>query len=476
MLKEHNYRPKEQVLNKAAECLEEKWARREAPYQMDSNEYLDRQAATESNARSYPRRFPLAIAKAEGMFLEDTDGRVFMDCLSGAGTLALGHNHPSILQAIRNCIDQKLPLHTLDLTTPVKDAFVAKIMSVLPTQLQGKCKIQFCSPSGSDGIEAAIKLVKTATGRRGIFSFNGGYHGMSHGALAMTGAKSPKQAIHNLMKDVTFLPYPYHYRCPFGIGGEKAEEVSLHYIENMLKDTHSGVNLPAAFILEVVQGEGGSIPASDHWVRGIREITARYEIPLIIDEVQSGIGRTGTMFSFEASGITPDVVVISKAVGGSLPLSIMIYQEDLDQWKPGAHAGTFRGNQMAMATGTAVIDFIQENNLIDNAAKVGKYLLTKLKKLQEKYPVVGEVRGRGLMIGVEIVDTTAKPDPLGSYPTNSALASRIQQECFREGLIVETGGRADCVLRLLPPLTLTAEQAKTIVGIFDRTIARALKA
>ncbi|MEO0776648.1 MAG: diaminobutyrate--2-oxoglutarate transaminase family protein, partial [Bacteroidota bacterium] len=327
----------------------------------------------------------------------------------------------------------------------------------------------------SDGIEAAIKLVKTATGRRGIFTFKGGYHGMSHGALAMTGAKSPKRAIHNLMKDVTFLPFPYHYRCPFGVGGAKAEEISLHYIENLLRDTHSGVNLPAAFILEVVQGEGGSIPASNEWIRGIRKITARYEIPLIIDEVQAGIGRTGTMFAFEASGIIPDVVVSSKAVGGSLPLSIVMYRDYLDQWGPGAHAGTFRGNQMAMATGMAVIQYIQDHQLVDNAAQVGNYLMTKLRKLQEKYPVIGEVRGRGLMIGVEIVDTTAKPNALGSYPTNGSLASRIQRECFREGLIVETGGRADCVLRLLPPLTLTAEQAKTIVDIFDLTIARALK-
>jgi diaminobutyrate-2-oxoglutarate transaminase len=451
--------------------LEELWINSIKPYVFDRDEsFIATQEKHESNARTYARKFPISIRKGLGIYVEDTKGKIFMDCLAGAGTLALGHNHPLVIEALRDCLDNQNVLMALDISTPVKDRFINTLLENLPKEFADNCKLQFCSPSGADAVEAAIKLCKIATGRSGVFSFTGGYHGMTHGALSLTASKAEKLLVSNLMKDVTFLPYPYNYRCPFGIGGDACDDVSLHYIENILKDSHSGINLPAAFILEVVQGEGGVIVSSDKWIKGIREITQRYNIPLIIDEVQTGVGRTGTMFAFEASGIIPDIIVISKAIGGSLPLSLIAYDKKFDKWTAGAHAGTFRGNQLAMNAGIAVLDHIRDNNILDNVKKQGEYFINELNILKQKYSCIGEVRGKGLMIGIEIVDPLSSKDNLGIFQTNYELSKKIQISCLENGLIVELGGRNDSVIRLLPPLTITNKQAKNIIGILNNVI------
>jgi diaminobutyrate-2-oxoglutarate transaminase len=450
------------------------WESAERPYTSSSHEFITNQQNYESNARTYARRFKLAISKAEGIFVQDPEGRVFIDCLCGAGSIALGHNHHRVYEAIMDCLRNKNALLTLDIATPIKDRFVNMLLESFPASFAENCKIQFCSPSGADAAEAAVKLVKTATGRSTIFAFGGAYHGMTHGALALTGCKSVKEPIHNLMKDVHFMPFPYPYRCPFGVGGDEAEEISLHFIEHQLKDPYSGITKPAAILLEVIQGEGGVIPASDKWIRGIRDITSRYDVPLIIDEVQAGIGKTGDMYAFESSGIVPDVVMISKSIGGSLPLALIAYNKKLDQWKSGAHTGTFRGNQMAMAAGTAVLETIKEERLLENAAFMGKFFKDEFTRLQDKYSCVGDVRGRGLMVGMEIVDSSLPSDQLGSFPGNTELAYQIVAECFRNGLIIETGGRQDCVIRVLPPLNITREQGETIMEIIDNAMATVL--
>ncbi|HWK51268.1 MAG TPA: diaminobutyrate--2-oxoglutarate transaminase family protein, partial [Steroidobacter sp.] len=329
-------------------------------YTFGSNVLLARQERQESNARSYPRRIPLALKRARGIHVEDVEGRVFIDCLAGAGTLALGHNHPVVIEAIRSVLDSEVPLHTLDLTTPIKDQFVQDLFGFLPPAFASQAKIQFTGPTGTDGVEAALKLVRTATGRSTVLAFQGGYHGMSQGSLALMGnlkAKTPLGAL--LSHGVQFLPFPYDYRCPFGLGGETGVSVNLNYLSNLVNDPEGGVQPPAAVIVEAVQGEGGVIPAANTWLRGLREITQQAGIPLIIDEVQTGFGRTGRRFAFEHAEIVPDVIVLSKAIGGSLPLSVMLYRDALDVWQPGAHAGTFRGNQMAMAAGSAVIRYIE---------------------------------------------------------------------------------------------------------------------
>jgi diaminobutyrate-2-oxoglutarate transaminase len=368
-----------------------------------------------------------------------------------------------------------VPLLTLDITTPVKDRFVDDLLSSLPENFARNAKIQFCSPSGADGIEAAIKLVKIATGKRGIIAFQGSYHGMTHGALSVTGMVKNKENIQGLMPDVVFLPYPYDYRCPFGLGGEMGEQVNLHYMESLLKDPCSGLPPIAGVLVEVVQGEGGCIPASDSWMRGLREITLKYDIPLIVDEVQTGIGRTGNMFAFERSGIVPDVIVVSKAIGGALPLSLIVYHNKYDKWPQGAHVGTFRGNQLAMAAGSAVLNVIREEQLINNANIVGDYMLSECMHLQTRFPFIGDVRGRGLMVAAEIVNTKAEPDSRGKYPVRAQLALAIQYECFRRGVIIELGGREDSTVRFLPPLTITLEQAGEIMNIFKESLTACAK-
>lgn len=438
------------------------------------NIYLERQAHVESNARSYPRRLPIAISRARGIYVEDTAGKVYIDCLACAGTLALGHNHPVVQKALINHLTSDAPLQTLDITTPIKDTFITKLFQSLPSELAKNARIQFCSPSGSDAVEAAVKLAKTATGRRPVLSFSGGYHGMTNGSLSLMGNLSAKAPIPNLMPEVQFLPYPYLYRCPFGLSGDQSINSNLHYIENLLSDPESGVLPPAAIIVEAIQGEGGVIPAPTRWLKGLRELTQRFKIPLIMDEVQSGLGRCGMMYAFEAAGIIPDILVLSKAIGGGLPLSVIVYKEELDTWSPGAHAGTFRGNQLAMSAGIATFDVIKSLELDKHARAMGEYLSQHLKSIQQDFSFLGDVRGRGLMLGVEIVDPE-KSSKNKTHPTFPQLAKAIQQRCFTNGLILELGGRDGCTIRFLPPLIITKNEIDQVADIFLKAVTTALQ-
>ncbi|WP_191832702.1 aspartate aminotransferase family protein [Pseudomonas fluorescens] len=447
----------------------------ETLYHFEESPLLARQKQQESNARSYPRRIPLALKKARGLYVEDVEGRQFIDCLAGAGTLALGHNHPVVIEAIQQVLADELPLHTLDLTTPVKDQFVQDLFGLLPQALRDEAKIQFCGPTGTDAVEAALKLVRTATGRTTVLSFQGGYHGMSQGALSLMGSLAPKKPLAGLLSNgVQFLPYPYDYRCPFGLGGEAGVKVNLHYLENLLTDPEGGVQLPAAVIVEAVQGEGGVIPADLEWLRGVRRITEKAGVALIVDEIQSGFARTGKMFAFEHAGIVPDVVVMSKAIGGSLPLAVVVYRQWLDTWQPGAHAGTFRGNQMAMAAGSAVMKYIKDHALCAHAQAMGERLSGHLRHLQKDFAQLGDIRGRGLMLGVELVDPAGAKDALGHPVACPQLAPLVQRECLKRGLILELGGRQGAVVRFLPPLVITAEQIDEVAARFGRALAAAV--
>ncbi|GHF34754.1 MULTISPECIES: diaminobutyrate--2-oxoglutarate transaminase [Streptomyces] len=436
---------------------------------------LHRQHTRESAARTYARTFPIVPVRADGMTVEGADGRRYLDCLSGAGTLALGHNHPVVLDALRRTLDSGAPLHVLDLATAEKDDYTGALFESLPRGFAETAKVHFCGPAGTDAVEAALKLTQTATGRRGVLAFTGAYHGMTAGALAATGNVAVKQPLPT-GGEVTRLPYPYAYRCPFGVGGERGAELSAAYVERLLDDPSGGVLPPAAMILEVVQGEGGVIPAPDGWLREMRRITAERGIPLIVDEVQTGAGRTGRMWAVEHSGIVPDVMVLSKAIGGSLPMAVVLYHEDYDGWQPGAHTGTFRGNTLAMAAGAATLRHIAESGLAERAADVGARMTARLTALRDELPVIGDVRGRGLMIGVELVDPAAAPDACGAHPAAPELAARVRAGCLSRGLIVELGGRHDAVLRLLPPLTITDEQAETVLDRLTDAITEAAAA
>jgi diaminobutyrate-2-oxoglutarate transaminase len=291
----------------------------------------------------------------------------------------------------------------------------------------------------------------------------------------VSGESVPKAAIGGLSAEVQFLPFPSDYRCPFGIGGQAGADIGLRYIESILDDPNSGVLLPAGMLLEVIQGEGGVNCVPDAWLRDIRRLTERCGVPLIIDEVQTGLGRTGRLYAFQHAGITPDVLVLSKAIGGGLPLSVVLYRRDLDQWRPGAHAGTFRGNQLAFVAGAATIRYVREQGLDVNAAEMGSALRAELEAIAREEPIIGDVRGRGLMIGVEVVDESRDGAVAGIPSSSGKLSRAIQHECLRRGLIVELGGRNGAVVRILPPLILTPSDVEAIVDRFRdavRAVAR----
>lgn len=436
-----------------------------------TNQYfITRQESTESNARSYPRKFPFALAKAEGSWVEDVEGNRYLDFLCGAGTLALGHNDPEVNKAMVELIQSGAPLHTLDLTTPTKDAFVETMLSKLPKELGENAKIQFCSPSGTDATDAALKLCKTATGRTSIIAFQGAYHGMGHGAMACTGNLGAKSKINGLMPEVHFFPFPNSYRCPFGLGGDAGIDACCAFFEKTLKDPESGIPLPAAVIIEPIQGEGGVIPAPVKFLQTIRRVTKELGIPMICDEIQCGMGRSGKLFAFEYADIVPDVVLVSKAIGGTQPLAIVIYNKELDKWAPGAHAGTFRGNQLAMKAGTVVLNRVSEPDFLSEVVRKGDMYRARVNAIKEKVSIIGDVRGKGLMCGIEFVDPRGQKDSLGAYPFSGEIAARVQHLCFENKLVMEKGGRFGSVMRCLCALNISDEDLNHGLDIFEKVV------
>lgn len=413
-----------------------------------SAEMLARQAQRESNARTYPRRIPIAIADAHGSFVRDLDGNTFIDFLTGAGVLSLGHNHPELAQVVTDQLTRLV--HGLDFPTPAKDAFIEAQFAMLPPGLRDRMKVHFCGPTGGDAVDAAIKLCKTATNRGDVISFQGSFHGSGHLAMALSGLVPQKQPIRAGVPGIHFFPYSYCARCPLELAPSTCASNCVTYLEQTLHNQNGGIPLPAAVILEMVQGEGGVVPARREFAQRVRALTAELDIPLIVDEVQTGCGRTGTWFAFEQYDIEPDVIVMSKALSGiGLPVAIILYDKRLDVWEPGAHIGTFRGNQLAFAAGAAAIRIMRRDGVLANVRERGEQLAGRLAGLSAN-PWVREVRGLGLMWGVELAN------PADGGPATS-LARRTQADMLRRGLIVELGGPESCVVRLLPPLNVTAD-------------------
>lgn len=431
-----------------------------------SQQLLARQARRESNARTYPRGLPFAPAEARGATVRDVDGNLYIDCLAGAGTLGVGHNNPYVVEAVESLLRSGHILSSLDFPTGPKDRFVESLFELLPRELQEHGRIQFCGPTGSDAADAAIKLVKTATGRHEVIAFTGGYHGMGQGPLSLMGAVAPKERLGALVPGSHFMPFAYCARCPLKLEVKRCGHACAHLLGSTLADTHGGITKPAGIIVEPIQGEGGCIVPPAGWLRRIADYAKEHDVPLICDEIQSGMGRTGRWFAFEHEGIVPDVILLSKAIGGiGLPLAVIVYHERLDRWSPGAHAGTFRGNQLALAAGGAAIEFMRSHDLPSRAEHLGGQMLADLRSTLGDSPLVLEIRGRGLMLGIEL------------HRTDWAMA--LRSECLSRGLIVELGGREDCVLRLLPPLVLTEDQASRVVEIIAasaRAVERGLAA
>lgn len=423
-------------------------------------------AERESNARTYARTFDRLFTRGSLSTVWDSEGRDYIDLLACAGALPLGHNHPAVMAAVSDFLGAGHLQQGLDLATPAKLDFIEQLLRTLPPAFARDCRLQFCGPSGADAVEAALKLFKTATGRRSVIAFHGAYHGMTAGAMGLMGNLRPKTPAPLPGADVHFFPFPFPHarQCPFGVGGEEGEALGLRYLDRALGDPESGITPPALVMVEPIQGEGGCIPASARWLRGLREITARHSIPLVVDEVQTGFGRTGHLFAHEIAGIVPDAIVLSKALGGGFPLAVLAYHQRHDAWLPGAHAGTFRGNQIALAAGAATMRFLREHDLPARATASGERLRQGLSQLANRFACIGEVRGRGLMLGMEIVnEQNGAPD--------GVLARSLKRACFHQGVIVETGGRHGAVMRLLPALTISDTDIDTAL----QRIAEALR-
>jgi diaminobutyrate-2-oxoglutarate transaminase len=427
-----------------------------------SSRLLAEQERRESAARTYPRKSPIAVAGGAGSYLADLDGNRFLDFLCGSGVLALGHNHPDLVAAARAQLG--VSTQALDFPTEAKHEFTARLSGLLPGSMRDYV-IHFCGPTGADGVDAAVKLCKTYTGRGGIIAFHGGFHGSTQSTLALSGLRASMGHLSNLSPDVAFFPYSYCFRCPLDLHPADCAINCIRYLDNMLADPNGGIATPAAIVAELVQGEGGVIPARPEFVRQLRELTSQRGIPLVIDEVQTGCGRSGTWFAFEQYGIVPDVVVASKALGGGHPAAVIIYDRRMDVWAPGAHTGTFRGTQLAFAAGAALMRQVSDHDLLGNVRRVGAFLLDGLRNLAGRYPLLADVRGLGLMLGVEM-------GPAGSWPA-SRVAREVQAGALRRGLLFELVGRGGTVARFLPPLNLALGEAREALDILASAVADA---
>ena len=404
----------------------------------------------ESEVQSYARSFPRVFHKAQGEYLYDEDGNQYLDFLAGAGTLNYGHNNPVFKEKLLAYIENDGITHGLDLHTKAKGEFMEAFNEKILKPRGYEYVMQFTGPTGTNAVEAALKLARNITGREHIIAFTNGFHGVSLGALATTGNSHHRGAAGVSLSGTFRMPYD-------GYMGDDINTIA--YLEKVLSDSSSGVDLPAAVIVETVQGEGGINAASFEWLRNLEAICRKFDILLIIDDIQAGCGRTGTYFSFEEAGIKPDIVTLSKSLGGyGTPFAVVLIKPELDQWKPGEHNGTFRGNNFAFVTAKAAIDhYWSDDNFSKEIKKKGEYVSRRLEDIVDKY---GEgnftCRGRGMFLGMNCI--------------NGEIAGKITHRAFQKGLIIETSGADDQVVKFLCPLIISNENLKKGIDIVEQAV------
>ncbi|WP_022890423.1 diaminobutyrate--2-oxoglutarate transaminase [Agromyces italicus] len=411
----------------------------------------------ESEVRGYVRSFPTVFDRATGSTLVDADGREYLDFFAGAGVLNYGHNNPAFTSALIEYLERGGIIHGLDMATSAKRAFIEAFERLILEPRGLDHKLQFTGPTGANAVEAALKVARQATGRSTVVAFTNAFHGLSLGALAATGNSHYRAAAGVSLDDIVRLPYD-------GYLGDDVDTLDL--FEKMLDDPGSGLDLPAAVIVEAVQGEGGINVASVPWLQRLRAITAERGILLILDEIQAGVGRTGAFFAFEAAGIVPDLVTVSKSISGSgLPMSLVLLRPEVDVWKPGAHTGTFRGNNLAFVSARVALEnYWADDEFVDVIARTSSLLAAELEEIAAANPSLGlTARGRGLMYGL-----VCDADP--------TLAGRISKEAFTRGLVIETSGAHDEVLKFLPALTIGEDELRRGLAIVRESLAAVLEA
>lgn len=407
-------------------------------------------AEMESEVRSYCRYFPATFASAKGPYLTAEDGTSYIDFFCGAGSLNYGHNNDLLKNHLLAYLHGDGVMHALDMHTTAKREFLTRFRDVILRPRDLRYKVQFCGPTGADAVEAALKLARKVTGRTGVVAFSGAYHGMTMGALSATGGAGARRGAGIGLYGTTFLPYE---SGPWG-GFD-----SIDLLSRLLADPSSGLDQPAAVIVEPVQMEGGIYPASAQWLRALREVTQKHGVLLILDEIQAGCGRTGTFFCFEQAGIVPDLVTLSKSISGyGLPMSIVLMSPDLDLWLPGEHAGTFRGNQLAFVAAAAALDFWADAEFLARLDSSALRLERFGQGLAEADPRL-RIRGRGMVLGIDLAEAGGR-----------SRAAGIQQACFAGGLIVERCGRDDEVVKVMPPITIDEETLDTGLAILRSAV------
>jgi diaminobutyrate-2-oxoglutarate transaminase len=404
----------------------------------------------ESEVQCYARSFPRVFNKAQGEYLYDTEGNQYLDFLAGAGTLNYGHNNPILKKELLKYIESDGITHGLDLHTKAKGNFLNTFNDKILKPRNMDYMVQFTGPTGANAVETAMKLARKIKKRETIISFTNGYHGVTLGALASTGNQHHRGGAGMLLTGVDTLPYD-------GYMGDDIDTTA--YLDKVLSDSSSGVDHPAAIIVETVQGEGGITAASFSWLQNIEKICKKHDILLIVDDIQAGCGRTGTFFSFDEVGIQPDIITMSKSLSGyGLPFAMVLFKPEHDIWKPGEHNGTFRGNNLAFVTAEAAIKHYWSDDLFSKEVKrKGKYMYDRINKIIDQY---GEgnfsSRGRGMFQGINCV--------------SGDLASKITKLAFKNGLMIETSGADDHVIKFLCPLTISDQNLKRGMDILEDAI------
>jgi diaminobutyrate-2-oxoglutarate transaminase len=402
----------------------------------------------ESEVRSYCRSWPTVFTRSSGSYLTDTSGREYLDFFAGAGSLNYGHNNPIMKSALLDYISDDGITHGLDMATVAKGKFIEAFTHKILEPRGLDYKIQFPGPTGTNAVEAALKLARKVTGRESIISFTNAFHGMTLGSLSVTGNSMKRAGAGIPLVHATPMPFDNYF------GGVMED---FAWFERVLDDSGSGLNRPAAVIVETVQGEGGVNVARAEWLRALSDLCQRRDILLIVDDVQMGCGRTGEFFSFEEAGIKPDIVTLSKSISGyGLPLALTLFRSDLDVWTPGEHNGTFRGNNPAFVTGTTTIDhYWSDDSLTKDVHAKGDRIHTVFSELCDTYSGIS-TRGRGMVQGLVFDEATA--------------AGKVCARAFGEGLLAETSGPSDEVVKLLPPLTIATEDLDRGLAILSDSV------
>lgn len=400
----------------------------------------------ESNVRSYSNQFPVVFSSAKGCWLKTRAGDKYLDFLSGAGSLNYGHNNPVLKKALVEYILEDGIAHGLDMHTEAKADFLLALENYIFEPRGLNYKVQFTGPTGANAVEAALKLARKVTQRTNVIAFTNGFHGCSLGALAATGNQHHRGGAGIGLSGITRLPYEGY-----------AEVDGLALFETLLADNSSGLDKPAAVLLEVVQGEGGLNVASDKWLQRLEKLCKKHDILMIIDDIQAGCGRTGHFFSFESSGITPDIITLSKSISGfGLPMALVLLKPELDKWKPGEHNGTFRGNNHAFVTATKTLETYWKNDVFEKSIQARARQVRKvIDKLLTQYPALFvKAKGRGLMTGIEC--------------RSGALAQQMIKACFSLNMVIETAGPSDEIVKFFCPLTISENELAKGLDIVEQ--------